>query len=157
MNIDPSTTDIVKTIEVSASQSHVFETFVLRITEWWPLEKFKRSKDQTPKSVVIEPFAGGLIFEQTASGDTLHWGSVKLIEPPSRLVMEWHLGRPVSTEVEVMFEALSANRTRVRLIHRGWEKLESSGATVERIGYDQGWSMIFEQNFRLVASDNTVK
>jgi uncharacterized protein YndB with AHSA1/START domain len=153
MNTQNPASEIVKTIEVNASQAHVFETFVGRITDWWPLAKFKRSKDQAPQSVVIERFPGGLIFEKAANGETLTWGSVKSIEPPSKIVMEWHLGRPVSTEVEVTFTALADDRTSVRLIHRGWEKLESSGATVERIGYDQGWSLIFEQSFRLAASN----
>jgi uncharacterized protein YndB with AHSA1/START domain len=153
MSAQNTSNEIIKTIEIDASQAHVFETFVGRISQWWPLAKFKRSKDHTPQSVVIERFVGGMIFEQAANGDKLSWGSVKLFDPPSTLVMEWHLGRPVSTEVEVTFTALSENRTSVRLVHRGWEKLETSGATVERIGYDQGWSLIFEQAFRVVASN----
>jgi uncharacterized protein YndB with AHSA1/START domain len=155
MNDQLRNADIVKTIEINAPQAHVFETFVARIAQWWPLDKFARSRTQKPQTVIIEAFAGGLIYEKAANGETLNWGSVKSIEPYSRLVMEWHLGRPVSTEVEVEFEALAANKTLVRLTHRGWEKLESIGATVERTGYEQGWTMIFEQSFRIAATIET--
>jgi uncharacterized protein YndB with AHSA1/START domain len=152
MNANHQSTEIVKTIEVNAPQAHVFETFVSRIADWWPLEKFARSRNQKPQTVVIEAFVGGLIYEKAETGETLSWGSVKTIQPHSRLVMEWHLGRPVSTEVEVEFEVLSESKTLVRLTHRGWEKLEAIGATVERTGYEQGWAMIFEKNFKIAAT-----
>jgi uncharacterized protein YndB with AHSA1/START domain len=152
INQPAASADIVKTIEIQASQMHVFDTFVSRIADWWPLAKFSRSRVTPPQTVIIEPRNGGGIYEVTDEGEKLSWGSVRLIEPHSRIVMEWHLGRPVSTEVEVEFEALSARLTRVRLVHRGWEKLQAAGATVEREGYEQGWAFIFEKSFATLAA-----
>lgn len=143
---------ILKTIEVSATQVRVFDTFVSRISDWWPLDKFARSRGEKPLRVVIEQFVGGSIYEISNNGDKLEWGKVRIIEPYSKLVMEWHLGRPIVTEVEVEFEVVSANITRVRLTHRGWEKLEAVGATTERGGYECGWTVIFEQSFLNAAS-----
>jgi uncharacterized protein YndB with AHSA1/START domain len=142
-----SSPEIVKTIEVNASQTHVFEMFVTRISDWWPLAKFSRSRGTQVRSAHIEPIAGGLIYEVTETGERLEWGRVRSIEAPKRIVMEWHLGRPVSTEVEVIFEPLAPRLTRVRLVHRGWEKLEAVGATVERQGYENGWTLIFQTLF----------
>jgi hypothetical protein len=87
------------------------------------------------------------IYEISASGERLSWGKVVVFEPPSLLVMDWHLGRPVSTTVEVRFEWITARLTRVRLEHRGWEELEALGATAERQAYEQGWVLILEQCF----------
>jgi uncharacterized protein YndB with AHSA1/START domain len=143
---------ILKTIEVNATQARVFETFVSRISEWWPLDKFARSRTEKPRSVVIEQFVGGSIYEVANNGDQLAWGRVTVFEPPSRLAMDWHLGRPIATEVRVEFEVVSATITRVRLTHSGWEKLEAVGATAERGGYEMGWALIFEQRFLSAAS-----
>jgi uncharacterized protein YndB with AHSA1/START domain len=151
-NSQMTSAEIVKTIEIEASQTHVFDTFVSRIADWWPLAKFSRSRGAPPQTVIIEPHIGGSIYELTDAGEKLSWGSVLLIDPHSRIVMEWHLGRPVSTEVEVEFEPLSARVTRVRLVHRGWEKLEAIGATVERESYEQGWVFIFEKSFATLAA-----
>jgi uncharacterized protein YndB with AHSA1/START domain len=149
MSTDPSqpSQEIVKTIEINASQAHVFEMFILRISEWWPLAKFSRSRATPALSAHIEPVVGGLIYEVAQTGERLEWGRVRSIEAPTRIVMDWHLGRPVSTEVEVTFEQLAPRLTRVRLVHRGWEKLEAAGATVERLGYENGWSLIFQNLF----------
>lgn len=154
MNINSqlASAEIVKTIEIAASQMHVFDTFVSRIADWWPLAKFSRSRGEPPQTVIIESRTGGGIYEVTDTGEKLDWGHVRLIEPHSRIIMEWHLGRPVSTEVEVEFESLSARLTRVRLVHRGWEKLEAVGATVEREGHEQGWTFIFEKSFATLAA-----
>lgn len=152
MNDRPLSNPIVKTIEVNASQARVFETFVARISEWWPLDKFARSRNEKPQSVVIEQFVGGSIYEVANNGDKLEWGRLTVFEPPSRLVMDWHLGRPIATEVGVEFEVVSASITRVHLTHSGWEKLEAVGATTERGGYEIGWALIFEQRFLSTAS-----
>ncbi len=138
---------IVKTIDIAASQAVVFDTFTTQLADWWPLARFSRSRGTPPSTVVLEPRPEGDIYEISALGERLSWGKVVVYEPPSLLVIEWHLGRPVSTIVEVRFESIAARLTRVRLEHRGWEQLEALGATVERQAYEQGWVLILEQCF----------
>jgi uncharacterized protein YndB with AHSA1/START domain len=139
---------IVKVIHIDAPSALVFELFVARFGDWWPLARFSRVRGQAPQSLVFEAHVGGRIYEVCTDGSTLDWGRVTAIEPGQRIVMDWHLGRPVSTVVEVNFEALAPDRTRLRLAHRGWERLEAAGATVERQAYADGWTLILEQSFQ---------
>ena len=139
---------IVKTIEINAPTAVVFDMFVLRFGDWWPAAKFSRTRGATPQSITLDATVGGAIYETSASGERLAWGRVLEIDMGRRIVMAWHLGRPVETVVDVQFEAIGSDRTLVRLEHRGWEKLDAAGATVERQGYDQGWSLILEHAFK---------
>jgi uncharacterized protein YndB with AHSA1/START domain len=155
--LSDETSPIVKTIEIGAPCELVFEMFVSKFGDWWPLARFSRTRGSAPQRVVFEAHAGGAIYEVTNDGDKLAWGSVTAIEHNRRILMDWHLGRPVSTVVDVTFETLAANRTRVRLEHRGWEKLESAGASVERQGYAAGWDLILQQAFVPFASNREGK
>jgi uncharacterized protein YndB with AHSA1/START domain len=145
--MDTEISPIVKTIEIAAPRAVVFDIFTTRLADWWPLARFSRVRGAAPLTAVLEPRVDGDIYEVSATGDRLSWGTVVAYEPPTRLVMHWHLGRPVSTTVEVEFESIGAQRTRVRLVHGGWELLEALGATVERQAYEQGWGLILEQCF----------
>jgi uncharacterized protein YndB with AHSA1/START domain len=136
---------IVKVIEIDAPCELVFEMFVSNFADWWPRARFSRTRGSAPQRVVLEAHAGGEIYEVSADGSKLSWGSVTAIDHNRRILMDWHLGRPVNTVVEVTFETLSADRTRVRLEHSGWEKLEAAGASVERQGYAGGWDLILQQ------------
>jgi uncharacterized protein YndB with AHSA1/START domain len=138
---------ITKTVEIMAPAATVFDTFVTCIGDWWPLARFSRSRGSTPKSLILEPRSGGAIYEISADGERLDWGSVITIDPPHSIVMAWHLGRPAETKVYVTFEVIDPIRTRVQLEHSGWDKLEAAGATVERQGYEAGWEAILERGF----------
>jgi uncharacterized protein YndB with AHSA1/START domain len=141
------TSPIVKTIEIGAPCELVFAMFVSNFGDWWPRARFSRTRGSAPHRVVLEAHEGGAIYEVSTDGSRLAWGIVTAIEHNRRILMDWHLGRPVSTVVEVTFETLSADRSLVRLEHRGWEKLEAAGASVERQGYAAGWDLILEQAF----------
>jgi uncharacterized protein YndB with AHSA1/START domain len=145
---------IVKEIDISAPRELVFELFITKFGDWWPLARFSRTRGSPPQRVVLEARVGGPIYEVSADGSELAWGSVTEIDPERRIVMAWHLGRPISTVVEVTFESLDGDQTRVRLEHRGWEKLEAAGATVERQGYDGGWNLILNDAFTSFVSKN---
>jgi uncharacterized protein YndB with AHSA1/START domain len=138
---------IVKTIMIDAPQETVFDTFVAKFDSWWPRDRFVRSPGGVLPTVVLEAREGGAIFELTETGTRLEWGTVTAIEQDRFIRMQWHLGRPVETVVEVTFEKVAPNQTRVILTHSGWEALEAAGATVERASYDQGWDMIFAHAF----------
>lgn len=86
----------------------------------------------------LEPFHGGH-WHETGS-DAPAWGSVLEREPPSRLLLAWHLDGdwdydpdPArASEVEITFTPESAG-TRVELVHRGPE------AVIEGVSREGGW------------------
>jgi uncharacterized protein YndB with AHSA1/START domain len=63
-------------------------------------------------------------------------------EPPERLAFTWHPGRSEAThqEVEITVRAVG-ERTRVDLVHAGWERLGEEAART-RAGYDRGWDSV---------------
>ncbi|OED39649.1 hypothetical protein AB833_14735 [Chromatiales bacterium (ex Bugula neritina AB1)] len=148
---------IVKTIELPCSQQHAFDTFVTKVTNWWPLDKNSVSamNGAVAKKVVIEPKAGGAVYE-IGHDDTRHdWGSVAEYAPHSKLTLEWHIGLPAenASEVSVSFTALSDGKTEVRLTHSRWEAFGDKAADM-RNGYDNGWVGVFENAYRDACTAN---
>lgn len=62
-------------------------------------------------------------------------------EPPRRLLYRWHqrVDAADATEVEIRFEPLGGERTRVEIEHRGWERLGAVGEA-RRDGNRAGWA-----------------
>jgi uncharacterized protein YndB with AHSA1/START domain len=145
---------IVKVIEIGAPCELVFQMFVANFGDWWPRARFSRTRGSAPERVILEAHAGGAIYEVSGDGSKLPWGTVTAIVQNQRILMDWHLGRPISTVVDVTFETIAVDRTRVRLEHRGWERLEAAGASVERQGYAAGWDLILSQAFIPFASNS---
>src|ERR1044071_6958719 len=88
---------------VACSVEHAFEIWTARTSLWWPADHTVSGEDDV--QVVIEPRAGGRIFERGPSGREEEWGEVLEWEPPRRLVYLWHLraDRADATEVEIVF------------------------------------------------------
>jgi hypothetical protein len=106
---------------VRSDLRHTFDTFVRTIGTWWPVDPFSAGKDRV-RDIVIEPRAGGRVYETWADGTEVDWGELLAWAPPDRFVMTWN-GTPVPTEVELSFAALGPALTRVTVEHRGWEAL----------------------------------
>jgi len=95
---------------------------------------------------VLEPRAGGRIFERTVAGAEHEWGEVTIWEPPTRLGYLWHLRRDRSdaTEVEIQFIDCGDATTRVEIEHRRWEALGAEGASW-RDRNRGGWATLLPQ------------
>jgi uncharacterized protein YndB with AHSA1/START domain len=106
--------------------------------EWWPLATNSLGL-RNAVACILEPHAGGRIYERTAEGLESLWGTVVTWEEPRRLVLTWHPGRHEGTaqEVEVRFTARTGG-TRVELEHRGWEHAGDRAASL-RERYLAGW------------------
>jgi uncharacterized protein YndB with AHSA1/START domain len=113
--------------DVDCPAEHAFDVWTAGIDRWWPTDH--TASGLTGTRVVLEPRAGGRIFERTPSGDEHDWGEVTIWEPPSRLGYLWHLrrDRADATQVEIRFVAAGADTTRVEIEHRGWERLGANG------------------------------
>lgn len=133
---------VVKKREIGVSADRAFEHFTRGIAQWWPLATHSLGGEKA-RTVVLEARQGGRIYEIDGHGNERDWGQVSECIPGERIVFSWVLERPdLATEVEVRFEALGPDRSRIELIHRGWDT-RPDGAQW-RANYDQGWEGIVE-------------
>jgi uncharacterized protein YndB with AHSA1/START domain len=128
-----ATDAIRKTVLVDFAPAEAFELFTTRIASWWPVGTHSYGGDEVT-DVVLEPRAGGRLYEVTAAGEQ-DWGSVLAWEPPDRLLLDWQIGEARGTEVEVRFSPEGPG-TRVELEHRGF------GADDPRDRYESGWDIV---------------
>jgi hypothetical protein len=108
--------------EVACPVAHAFDTWTRKIGSWWPADH--TVSGAADAEIVLEPRAGGRIYERTAEGVEHEWGEVTLWEHPHRLGYLWHLRRDRADATAVGTQFLAAGAaTRVRIEHVGWERL----------------------------------
>ena len=140
MHLEP----LVKTVRVPLAQPAAFALFTAEMGAWWPLATHAIAPEDV-ETCVFEGFVCGRIFERTADGRELPWGSVTAWQPPERVAFRWHPGRDADTgqEVEVTFAADGEGATAVRLEHRDWHVFGEKAAEM-RANYDGGWDGVLE-------------
>jgi uncharacterized protein YndB with AHSA1/START domain len=139
-----------KSLTVHASIAHAFHVFTTAFDTWWPREHHIGKADLL--AAVIEPRAGGRWFERGVDGSECEWGRVLVYEPPSRVVLSWHLNGEWqydpdpshASEVDVRFIPDGPGRTKVEFEHRHIER--AAHAEQLRAGVDspQGWTGLLE-------------
>jgi uncharacterized protein YndB with AHSA1/START domain len=130
-----------KSVLVECSVEHAFRVFTEEIGGWWPLASHSVfAKDA--QAVILEGRVGGRFYERSKDGEEAPWGTVTAWEPPHRIALTWHPGRGEETaqDLEVRFSA-EGDRTRVELVHSGWERLGERAREV-RARYDTGWEPV---------------
>jgi uncharacterized protein YndB with AHSA1/START domain len=144
------TLDAVRqTINVAATPERAFKVFTEELASWWPKDYSIGETDMD--DFVIEPAAGGRWYEVGVDGAECETGRVIAYEPPHRLVLAWHLDADFrfdpdpahASEVEVRFVADGADRTRVELEHRHFER-HGLGAEAVRgaVTTRGGWGLV---------------
>ena len=109
-----------------------FRVFTEEIDRWWRRGLKYRVQGPGRGMLHLEPFVGGRLFEQFDAGDgtppvVVCTGTVRVWQPPQRLVFEWrgvNFAPGESTEVELAFEPAPGG-TQVTLVHRGFAALRS--------------------------------
>jgi len=140
--------------EVGCPAERAFSTWTELTSTWWP-------GSHTVSAVAgleirFEPRVGGRIYERTPLGVEHDWGEITAWEPPGRLGYLWHLraDRADATEVEIRFTSIAADRTRVEIEHRGWERLGAAGE--ERRDRNRGgWAGLVPHYVEAAASPMT--
>jgi uncharacterized protein YndB with AHSA1/START domain len=141
-----TSTSVQTSVVVEAPPERAFAVFTEDMASWWSPDHHIL---QAPlASMVLEPRVGGSIYDVGADGSECHWGTVLAYEPPHRLVFGWNItlqwqietDPARASEVEVRFEPVPGNRTRVELEHRhldrhgeGWEGMRDA------VGSSGGW------------------
>jgi uncharacterized protein YndB with AHSA1/START domain len=113
--------------EIDCPADHAFDVWTNQLSTWWPNG---HSASGDPDTIVmLEPRLGGRIFERTPDGREIDWGEVTRWSPPSRLGYTWHIGRTRddATDVDLTFVDLGDGRTRLEIVHSGWDRLGAEG------------------------------
>ena len=140
-----------QSIDVDAPPERTFETFVGRLSEWWPLDPFSSGGSERIARISVDRRVGGAVTEHWHDGTTREWGTILAWNPPAGLTMTWNVtGHP--TEVELRFLPRE-DGTRVELEHRGWDRLtpdELVAACALPGGYSggafaRGWALILNR------------
>ena len=116
------------TVAVAVPPALAFRVFTEEIDQWWRRGLKYRVAGGNRGFIHLEPRIGGRLYESFETGGTtrvFETGTVKVWEPPSRLVFEWrgvNFAAGERTEVEVVFVP-SPSGTTVTVTHRGFAGL----------------------------------
>jgi uncharacterized protein YndB with AHSA1/START domain len=152
-------TSIRHEVTVEAPVERAFAVFTEDFGSFKPRDHNLLSVDIA--ETVLEPRAGGRLFDRGVDGSECQWAHVLAYEPPDRLLISWDIGPTwqVETdperrsEVEVRFIAEGPDRTRVELEHRhldrhlqGWEGVR------EGVDSEGGWPLYLRRYAELLAA-----
>jgi uncharacterized protein YndB with AHSA1/START domain len=138
---------VIKVIDYAGTPEQAFIRFSAEIGVWWPLATHSLARRTEGVSVAfdrLEP--GGQLVERWRTGEAHVWGTITAIEPHVKIAFTWHVGRTEDQAqcIEVTFSETAPGRTRVQLVHSGWELLGETAA-VRRNEYDEGWSLVLSR------------
>jgi len=113
--------------DLACAPEHAFRSWTERFGTWWPPS---HTVSGEPEAIVLEPQAGGRIYERTPAGDEVDWGWITDWDPPHRLTYRWHLRRDAAdaTDVDIRFVPITGG-TRMEITHTGWERLGADAET----------------------------
>jgi uncharacterized protein YndB with AHSA1/START domain len=141
-----------RSVVVPADPARAFRRFTEEIASWWPLATHSVGEGRS-ETVAFECREGGRIYERTADGERVPWGTVTRWEPSRRVAFTWHPGEAPSdpTDVDVRFSQVEGG-TLVELDHSGWERL-GAGWEERRRDYDSGWKGVLARYAESVGGD----
>ena len=152
-------TTVHASIEVNAPQQRAFEVFTRDFGAFKPAD---HNLLQAPiAETVVETHVGGHIIDRGTDGSECRWARILAYEPPERFVFSWDISPhwqvetdPSKTsEVDVTFTALAADRTRVDIEHRHLDR-HGAGWTGIRDGVstEGGWPLYLNRYADLFTS-----
>jgi uncharacterized protein YndB with AHSA1/START domain len=144
--------DVRREVTVEASAERAFDVFTRRLDAWWPHES--HHVGPMPAIAVLEPRVDGRCYSLSEDGTQTDWGRVLVFDPPRLLRFAWLLtpdwqcepDPERASDVTVTFETLSPSRTRVVLVHGGFDRYVADGAETMRDQVDGagGWGALLE-------------
>jgi len=157
MSTQAQAATVRREIVVEAPAERAFRVFTERLDEIKPRDHNLLSSDI--EATVVEPRAGGRIYDRGADGSECEWATVLAFEPPERFVFSWNISTSWQfepdasrrSEVAITFLREGPDRTRVVLEHRhlerhgeGWEGMR------EGVGGEGGWPLYLDRFAALI-------
>jgi uncharacterized protein YndB with AHSA1/START domain len=139
-------TTVSTEVDVNAPAERAFQVFTEGIGTWWnPEHHILRAP---LAEMVFEPRVGGSIYDRAVDGSECHWARVLVYDPPRRVCFSWDINLqwqvetdPAKTsEIDVTFTPISAERTHVVLTHRHLDR-HGEGWQSMRDAVGSGWSL----------------
>lgn len=129
---------VVVALRVRASPARAFEAFTAEIGAWWTPNGLFAFTPRAPGVLSFETDGQGArrLIETRAGGKVFEIGEVSVWEPGVRLMVGWRQATftpDMATQVEVTFEAVGEDETRVTVTHAGWDSVPQ--AHVARHGF----------------------
>ena len=124
------TSRVLVALRIAAPPSRVFAAFTAEIGQWWRPHGLFELNGRRDGRLAIEEGIGGRVTETYPDGARFEVGSVRVWEPPDRLVLSWRAASFPSdreTEVHVRFEGVDGG-TRVVVEHLGWDGIPQEHA-----------------------------
>lgn len=125
------TSRVFVALRVAVPRVRAFDIFVNDIGAWWQPNGLFRTAPGDPGSLAFEGEAERVLVERPEHGEPFEIGRVLVWEPPVRLVFSWRQANfppELTTEVEVAFEAVEDDVTRVSVEHRGFHRIPGDSA-----------------------------
>jgi uncharacterized protein YndB with AHSA1/START domain len=139
MTTQVADTTVTTSVVVEAPIERAFEVFTAEMSAWWSPDHHLIQGELA--EMVVEPFAGGRIYDRSVDGSECCWPRVLAYERPTRFVFSWDVwpkweiepDPAKASEVEIRFVAQAPERTLVELEHRhlerhgdGWEGMRDA-------------------------------
>jgi uncharacterized protein YndB with AHSA1/START domain len=139
-----------KSLVVNVGIQRAFDVFTAGVDRWWP--KTHGIGATSILRSVIEPRVGGRWYTTHEDGRDVVIGHIREWTPPTRFVLGWEISadwKPdsrieLASEVEVRFSAEAADRTRIDLEHRDFERMGAESGEKMRNSVDNGWPGILD-------------
>jgi len=117
---------ILVSVRVRAGPRAAFDVFTRDIALWWQPSPLFRFTPRDGGVLSFEPREGGRFIETLPSGTVFEIGKIRVWEPGRCLVFGWRQAtftKSQNTEVEIRFEPVGDEETRVTVEHRGWDSV----------------------------------
>ncbi len=146
MTTTTQTTWVSTAVDVDAPIGRAFHVFTAEIGTWWDEDKHILSAPLA--EMIFEPRVGGNIIDRGTDGSECRWARVLGYDPPRRVCFSWDINTrwqietdPTKTsEIEITFDELTPQRTRVVLTHRHLDR-HGDGWETMRDAVSSGWSL----------------
>lgn len=138
-----------RSIEIAAAPKRIWKEFesVERMQRWFHCDR-----------LVLEPRVGGR-FETEGEHGSTHYvfgGRVMVYRPGSELTVEWGWIPPRWPDVSLLTIRLipvAADRTRVEIVHFGFDRLGERGSEIYR-SFEGGWDLSELEALKRVVEDD---